>query len=329
MSPLEIIRCAPILSAARGVELLCDGLGRALLHELISHGPLTRFSLAARLHTGPTRVYECLKVLAAAELIETSTAARAPRHGITGSGRALLAVAPRVEAWFGRHPTGPLRDSVGWRAFGDFGEAWRTALVEWIVRLEPTEPDVARGFPGYEPQRLTEVLAARSEAGMIEQYGVRDGARRYRLTPWAAQAILPLAALARWEDRFRPPGGAATVVDDAVVGLLATLPSVRLERRCDALCTLTAEAGPGAADGARRTGTVWARLRRGRVVGVGEGAPPRPADGWVSGSFEAWMAAVLDGSRRALRIDGRGPDSAAAVTALLDGLHAQALDLGG
>lgn len=328
MSPLEIIRCAPILSAARGIELLCDGLGRALLHELASHGPLTRVALAARLHASPTRVYECLKALAAAELIEASTAARAARHGVTGSGRALLAVAALVEAWFGRHPAGPLEDSVGWRAFGDFGEAWRTALVEWIVRLGPTESDAARGLPGYEPHRLAELLSARSEAGMVELYRARDGALRYRLTPWAARAILPLAALARWEGRFRPPGGVSIAVEDAVVGLLATLPLVRLGPQCDAFCTLTAEAGPGPT-GARRTGTVWAQLRRGRVVAAGEGAPPRPADGWVSGSFDAWLTAVLDGSRRPLRLDGRDPGSTATVTALLDGLHAQALDLGG
>ncbi|HVS99051.1 MAG TPA: hypothetical protein VHE08_00895 [Solirubrobacterales bacterium] len=328
MSSLEIIRHAPILSAARGVGLLCDGLGRALLHELLAHGPLTRISLAARLHAGPTRVYECLKAFAAAELIEASTATRAPRHGITASGRALLAVATRVEAWFGRHPGGPLEDSVGWRAFGDLGEAWRTALVEWIVRLGPTESDAARGLPGYAPQRLAELLSARQEAGMVELYCARDGTLRYRLTQWAAQAILPLAALARWEDRFHPPGGASIAVEDAVVGLLAILPPVRLGSKRDALCTLTAEAGQGPTGG-RRTGTVWARMRRGRVVGVGEGAPPRPADGWVSGSFEAWMTAVLDGSRRALRLDGRDPAGTATVTELLDGLHAQALDLGG
>jgi hypothetical protein len=328
MSPLEIIRCAPILSAARGVELLCDGLGRALLHELLAHGPLTRISLAARLHAGPTRVYECLKGLAAAELIEASSAARATRHGITRSGRALLAVAARVEAWFGRHPAGPLEDSVGWRAFGDFGEAWRTALVEWIVRLAPTESDAARGLPGYEPRRLAELLAARSEAGMVELHHARDGTLRYRLTPWAARAIHPLAALARWEDRFRPPGGASIAVEDAVVALLATLPSVRLGPQCDVLCTLTAGADPGPT-GARRTGTVWAQLRGGRLVGVGEGAPPRAADAWVSGSFEAWMAAVLDGSRRALRLDGLEAGSTASIAALLDGLHEQAFDLGG
>jgi hypothetical protein len=322
MSPAQIIRCAPILSAALGLELLCNGLGRALLHELAAQGPLTRAALIARLHAGSTAVYECLKALRAVGLIESSSGARAARHSINTSGRTLVAVAAGVEAWFARHPAGALEASVGWRAFEDFGEAWRNGLFEWIVRLAPSEAAATRGLPGYEGRRLAELLAAMGEAGMVEQRRAADGLPHYRLTAWAAGAIAPLAALARWEERCRPPGGAAVAVDDAVVAILAVLPLVRLGVEVTGVCTLTVEAGPGAPDG-RRTGTVWARLRRGRVVAAGEGAPPRAAEGWAVGSFDAWFAAVLDGRAGALRLGGRDGGSVETVAGVLGELHTQ------
>jgi DNA-binding HxlR family transcriptional regulator len=321
VSAVPELRRPPIASAALGLGLISRGLNRDLLRELAA-GPQTRPAVTARLHAGQTRVYERLRELRAARLVEAEAVGRAPLYRLTASGRALLSLAAAVESWFALHPSGALESSVGWRAFADVGEAWRSGLIEWIVRLAPSDLDVARGLPGYEGRRLAEVLAAMGEAGMVDRRRRADGSAHYRAAPWTARAIGPLAALARWEERFDPPGGASIAVEDAVVAILASLPLVRLGEEALGIYTLTVEAGRGAA-GARRTGTVWVRLRHGRAVAVGEGRPPRPADGWTGGSFEAWLAAVLDGSGRAVRPAGRDAAAIETVAAVVDQLHVQ------
>jgi hypothetical protein len=320
MSPAPVLRAPPIETAGRALALLCDGLRRAVLAELATHGPLTRPVLGARLHAGSTRVFECLRTLQDAGLTRASRSGRPARHSITGSGRALLAIAPAVEAWSGAHPGGALEPSVGWRAFEDVGAAWRDGVIEWVVRLAPSGAEVARGLPAFEGRRLAALLAAMVEAGTLVTRRGRDGRRHYRLSRWTACAVGPLAALARWEESFRPAGGARIEVEDALVAILATLPLVRLGPQADGLHTLSAEAD-GAPAGARRTAMAWVRLRGGRPVAIGEGAPPRPADGWVSGGFEDWLAAVLDGSGRTLRSGGREEVGARDSAALVAELH--------
>lgn len=327
MSATPVLRAPPIETASRALALLCDGLGRAVLRELASRGPFARPALSARLHAGSTRVYECLRTLQAAGLTEASRPGRAARHSITPSGRALLSIAPSVEAWSSAHPGGVLEASVGWRAFADLGAAWRDGVIEWVVRMAPSDAEVARGLPAFEPRRLAEILAAMVEAGTLITRRGPDGRDHYRLSPWTALAVGPLAALARWEEVFRPPGGARIEVEDALVAILATLPFVRLGPAAEGLHTLSAEADD-VPDGARRGAMAWVRLRRGRPIAIGEGVPPRPADGWVSGGFEDWLAAVLDGSGRALRSGGRDRGCAQESAALVADLHRILGDLG-
>lgn len=322
MNAPPTLRRPPIASAERGIELLSHGLNRDILKELVEQGALTRVALAARLHTGSTKLYECLKTLRAAEVVTVTRHGKALEYEVTESGRQLHAATVIVTRWFRAHPGRPLDPSVGWRAFADLGRSWRMVLVEWIVRREPTVEEVAEGFDGFDEQQLAETLEAMGHADMVELRKGRDGRPRYRLTPWAARAIGILAALARWEQRFRPPGSAAIEIDDAVVAILATLPLIRLPETATGTCTFTAEVENGRqAD--PRFGMVWTRIRRGRAVDIGEGAPPGPADGWAAGAFSSWIAAVLDGRENALRHDGRGEAGIGLVTSVVAQFHAQ------
>jgi DNA-binding HxlR family transcriptional regulator len=316
------LRRAPIASVQQGLELLSHGLYRDIIKELLEQGPLTRVALTARLHTGSTKLYECLKTLRAAEVVAVSRRGKALEYAVTESGRQLHAATAIVTRWFRAHPGLPLDPSVGWRAFADLGRSWRMVLVEWIVRRAPTEEDVAEGFDGFDEQQLAEILEAMGHADMVELRKGRDGRPRYRLTSWAARAIGILTFLARWEERFRPPGSVAVEVDDAVVAILATLPLVRLPEVATGICTFAAEVEKGQqAD--PRFGVVWARIRRGRVVDMGEGAPPDLADGWATGTFSSWIAAALDGREGALRHDGRGDAGIELVRSVVAQFHAQ------
>ncbi|HEY2053729.1 MAG TPA: hypothetical protein VGH14_07320, partial [Solirubrobacterales bacterium] len=212
--------------------------------------------------------------------------------------------------------------SVGWRAFADFGEFWRTGLVEWIVRCAPTDEEVAAGLEGYRPASLRERVDAMVEAGMVAARKGRDGRERHRLSAWAARGMGILAAIARWEGRHEPPGHASIEVADAVVAFLAILPLVRLQEDVSGIVTVTVD---GERDGGPepRFGSVWAKVRGGRVVATGEGAPSEPPSGWASGTFGAWLSASLDGRQRGLRRSGSSAGGIELVDAVVEDMHAK------
>lgn len=318
----DALRRPPITSAQRGLVLLSHGLHRDIIRELVERGPSSRAVLIARLHASSTKLYECLKVLRAAEAVDIGRRRRVPEYAITDSGRRLYEGMAVVSRWFGDHPQGPLDPSVGWRAFADLATAWRLGLVEWIVRCAPTVADLADGFGGQDEQHLKETFDGMTLAGALELRKGDDRKRHYHLTPWAAQAITIFAFLARWEHEFRPPGATPIMVDDAVVAILATLPLVRVSENHTGTFTLAAEVEPDE-EADRRVAMVWARVRRGRVTEVGEGAPPEPPAGWVTGTFSDWLASGLDGQVTALRCDGRNEKGVELVVAIVVEGHRQ------
>jgi DNA-binding HxlR family transcriptional regulator len=308
------LRPAPIQSAARGGDLLSDGLNRDILRELLVRGPLSRGRLTAGLHARPTRIYERLRSLQDSGLLHAETRRRPPSYGITDSGESLIAVAEMIERWFAIRPLGPPESSVGWRAFAELADAWRSGLFEFVVRVAPSARELEHPPPG--PAGRAERIAAMLDSGMVETYVDGQGVARHRLSAWSARAIGPLPALARWESMFRPPEAARIEREDALVSFLAGLPLLRVEGR-SGLCLLSASGD--VPQGSRPAGA-WAMFEDGVLVEVGEGAPSSPADGWASGTFGAWLAAVLDDDPRGLRIGGRtqaGIDLAEVVVAEL------------
>jgi DNA-binding HxlR family transcriptional regulator len=321
MSAAPVLRRPPVASARLGLGLLTHDLHRDILRELAKEGPLTRSALAARLHTSGTKLHECLQTLRDADVVFSRRRGRAVEYSITAAGRQLDETSTTVARWSLAHPGNPLTASVGWRAFADFGNSWRTGLVEWIVRCAPTQEDVASGFDVYRPAQLRETLEAMSEAGMVTRRKGREGLDRHHLSSWAARAVGILAVIARWEQRHEPPGYAPIEVADAVVALRSSLSLVRLQEGAAGVCTFAVEAerqGPES-----RFGTVWARVRSGRVVGTGEGAPPEQPSGWVTGTFAAWFSAALDGRDGSLRRSGRSPTEVELVDTVIEEIHHQ------
>lgn len=318
----ETLRRPPITSAQRGLELLSHGLNRDIIRELVERGPSSRAALIARLHASSTKLYECLKALRAAEVVEIRRRRRVPEYAITASGRRLQEGMAVVLRWFDEHPQGRLDPSVGWRAFADLATLWRLGIVEWIVRCAPGVAELADGFGGLDEQHLKETFDGMILAGALELRKGHDRRRRYRLTPWAAQAITVFAFIARWEHDFEPSGSTPIVVDDAVVAILATLPLVRVPDHHTGIFTLAAEVEPDD-EAERRVAMVWARVQRGRVTDVGEGAPPEPPVGWVTGTFSDWLSSGLDGQVTALRFDGTGEAGAELVVAIVVEGHRQ------
>lgn len=316
METLPTLRRAPIASARQGLDLLKKELNRQILTALAGKGPMTVEELVSwLLLRGRSAAEGHLE-----ELLEAGALERCERDGetayrLTAAGRGLVKVVDVATAWLLAHPKRPLDESspIAWRAFAALADAWQSAILEWIVRRAPSEGEIANGIAGLSPRELRKQLRRLRGAGLIERRKGREGSERSRLTDWGRRGIGVLAMAAAWEQAFvedRVPIATA----DAVAALLGTLPLVRLPQDVSGLCTFTASVEPGD-DSRPRAAMVWAKVRHGRVVGCGEGAPGREADAWVSGAFSAWLAAVIDG-KDALERGGDREFAAAVVSQL-------------
>jgi DNA-binding HxlR family transcriptional regulator len=304
MQTLPPLRRPPIASARQGLDLLKKELNREILTALGCKGPMTVEGLVSwLLLRGRSAAEEHLEELLEAGALERSEHDGATVYRLTAAGRGLVEVVNAVIGWLLSHPKRPLDESspIGWRAFAALADAWNSAIIEWVVRRSPTEGDAAKGIAGLNARKIKKELRRLRGAGLIGKRKGRDGEERYRLTDWGRRGIGVLVAAAAWEQAFVVDRMPISVVD-AVVALLGALPLMRLPEDVSGLCTLTASVEPG--DEARpRAGMVWAKVRHGRVVACGEGAPGRDADAWISGTFNAWLAAVID-NRDALQAGG-------------------------
>jgi hypothetical protein len=123
------------------------------------------------------------------------------------------------------------------------------------------------------------------------------------MSDWCRVAFGLLGVALRWEREHFADRATPIPAADAAVGLVAVVPLARPLAGLRGTCTLTVR-GDEAPGVERRAGAVWARVEAGAVRDCAEGTPPGAADAWVDGDLGAWLAAVLDGSPRRLRIGG-------------------------
>lgn len=324
-------RQPPIPTGRQGVELLSKEVNRMIVLALEdgskTRRDLERWTVANSRDTVATHVNVLLEAgVVAAE--QGRGAARAVKLAATRSGRALAEVIHLGIAWLARHPRPEVREhsDLGWRTFAYVGRAWEQGLVDRLVRA-PQGMALGDLLPDVSSDARERLLVAMQGAGLIEvseprSAGGQAGRRRAYITDAARLAIGPLAAIGRWEHVFGYGDGELTAID-AVVALEAALPLVRLPDGASGAVALTVDAGPRAGSGPR-VGTVWATLRRGRVTEYGEGRPPKPAQAWARGGFDAWFAAVMDGRRTALQLGGERALAKAVVAQLHEKLYAYA-----
>lgn len=318
------IRRAPIASAQHGLRLLGPSLNREVLLALAAQGPMSLSDLVSWLvASSRTNVAERLE-----ELIEAGAVVGERRGGVrmlalSRSGQALVEVIELVADWLPSHPNRPLApfSPLGWRAFGAVAAGWQAGILEWIVRSPPTPAEAPGGLPGLSKRRLKGELDKLIGADAVELCEVSGRPPRYRLTDWGRRVFGVLVAIARWEAVFLRERAVPLELDDAIVALLATLPLTSLPKRFSGTCSLSVELDPGVRS-TPRAGAVWAAVSDGRVAACGEGRAPEQPVAWVSGTFGAWFAAVLDRRTEGLRMGGTGSDREVART-LVDQLHVQ------
>lgn len=235
---------------------------------------------------------------------------------ILPSGEELLFIAFTIEQWLRKAPGGPIGidGEAASRAIPALAEGWSSTVAHALAAGPRTAAALEDEIEGVGAVRLRRLLETMVEAGLLEERpGEEDGAPRYAVTDFLRAGMAPIAAGARFEQRYAPAGTPRLDVLDVEAGLRLALPLLRLPPELEGVCRL----GVSVVVNARSVPVgVMARVERGRVVSVSTELSGE-FDALLEGPTTAWIDAAVEPLASRLLPEG-DEDLAAAVLA---GLH--------
>lgn len=234
-------------------------------------------------------------------------------YELNTSGRELLAVAAALDRWLSRAPEGSLSlgGSAAKAAVKAFAEGWSATILRALAATPLSLTDLDRLIGALSYPALERRLGAMRLAGQIEARPGRSRSTPYAVTDWLREAVAPLVAASRWEQRHR--GGESTPVGclDVETALLLVSPLLSLPEELSGACRLAVEV----ADGKPSLAGAMLGVTEGRVVSCSTNLQG-DADAWAVGSVSAWLDATLDGGTSGLEIGGDCNLAAALIDAM-------------
>lgn len=275
-----------------------------LIVQALAEGPLRQSDLHRRL-SNPAQTtlrghLAKLEKLGAVERHLPDGSRHAERE-LTECGRMLLQTTMALEDWLQRAPSDPIQlGSVQAKgAVRALAGAWDSQLLRALAGAPLSLTQLDRLIGSFSYPALERRLAAMRATGLAQAVQGEDGTP-YVVTPWARQAVGPIAAAIRFEQTFMtaeaPPLGPS---DIEAVFLLAT-PISALPQGADGVCELAAELSNGAG---RRIAGVQVAVDRGRVVSCIASLTESPRN-WALASALDWLDAVVQNRVDRLRIGG-------------------------
>lgn len=295
------------LTTPEVLRLLSGGASGAILTAL-EGGPLRTKQLTGQVHGyAPRTVYRY-----ASRLTEIGAIARREESGVPSKvvhsltdpcGREFLSLLDAyADASLTRLAGGEIA-SHAWGSLGLLADLWEAGMIEALSYGPCSPTDLARGEHGlsYYQVKRRAVLFAISD--FLRQSPLPAGRRRsYELTDRARRAIALIASISCWRHRHVVPEGEPGATAPEVAGMLrAALPLVALPDHAGRSFEISV-ASPGDGNG-QENSLVWARVDRDGAVISSAGSLAEP-DGWIRGRVEPWLGALVDGSRRGLRLKG-------------------------
>lgn len=240
---------------------------------------------------------------------------------LTDTGRGILSVAERVEAWLAQAPQGPIplgsqpaKEAI--RALiGGWGSTMLRALAARPLSLTELSSVIGDlSYPALE-RRLSAMRAARQ---VEPQPNRGHGAKPYGVTEWTRGAVVPIVAAGRCECEHLPELTEPLTRIDIEAAFLLVVPLVTLDAVYTGSCLLALDTGQARGEIESRIAGVYVEVEKGNVVSC-VSRPERDPSTWALGTVEAWVDVILEGNLDRLRLGGGDPDLARAVT---EGLHA-------
>ena len=301
------------------LSLLSDPLNALILKKLATGStPLADLRVAAG-SPPQTTMRGHLKALTDSGILERRRQREFPgavEYELRTPGHELLAVSGVLEAWLANAPNGPVGlgspDAKG--SIKAMAEGWSSTIVRALAARPLSLTELNRLISSMNYPTIERRLCAMRLAGLIESCPGQGRGSPYGPSEWLRRAIAPLAASALWERRNAPAEVAPIGRLDVEASFLLVIPMLDIPGDISGPCRLTVEQRSD--DGENRLAGVMVEANEGRVVSCVT-ALRGHADGWASGSPDAWLAAVIEGDTSRLEIGGNWH----LATALLDGLH--------
>jgi DNA-binding HxlR family transcriptional regulator len=259
----------------------------------------------------------------AGALTATDEALYAVEHKLTAAGKEMLFVAEVLEDWLRRAPEGPIppNSKAARSAVKSLAEGWSSALVPTLASQPYSLSELDDLLPELESPALARQLTKMRSSRQVARPRGEGRTTPYTVTEWLRRAIAPLSAAGRCERRHLKGVTAPITRVEVEAAFLLTLPLVVLPVTANGRCVLAAHTGAEAPPEGRNRGDklagVTIEIERGRVVACAANVTDCPAS-WGLGAPEAWLDAVIDGDREALRFGGSQPRL---PLALAKGLH--------
>lgn len=305
-------------SGAQTLVLLAAPLNCLVLRALAG-GPKQQAEL--RRQTGSpaqTTLRAQLKKLVEIGVVDKHRRNRFPgvlEYELTGPGRDLLFVAEVLERWLGMAPEEPLRPDSGAAkaATKALAEGWSTTMLRALAggSITLTELDGIISTLSY--PSLERRLAAMRLAGLVESQRGNGRGTPYTVSRWTREAVAPLAAAARWEQRHLSDTAAPIARLDAEAVFLLAIPLLRLQANVTGTCRMAAEILNSRR---RQLAGVAVAVEGGTIVSCATHLNG-DADAWALGTPAAWIAALVEADTDRLELGG----DCRLARLLVEGLH--------
>lgn len=221
----------------------------------------------------------------------------------TAAGREVPPTAAVLQGWLNRCPAGPIEIGEG---SGDvlwpLLSGWVSTVVHALAAGPRTVAEVQEAVGVLNEEEIEARMGLLEEVGLLRAVEAEGGDEetRFESTQWLRYAIAPLAAAARMELRHPLDDTAPIAAADVEAALQLTLPLLRASPGLSGACSLEVELDEGVVGGPVG---MTVRIEQGRVIACEPGIDPE-ADARIAGDTAAWLDAVIDDERRAMRSDG-------------------------
>jgi len=234
---------------------------------------------------------------------------------MTGKGEDMLFVCGAIERWLSHRPQGPLELGLaGAQMLMPMVLSWSATLTHALAQGPLSLEELQRALGAVlEPEAVETQLEAMVNSGQAEAlYGTgrRPG---YALSDWGREAITPIVAAVRFEQRYPEDDVLDPDVFDVEAAFQMALPLIRVPDGLTGACRA----------GVRLPGAEAEDLIAGATVEVADGrvasSSPlldREPETWVTGTAHDWCETVVDPGEAMLELGGDVELAAGLVEAL-------------
>ena len=222
---------------------------------------------------------------------------------LTEKGEEMLFVSGTIERWLLRCPQGPLELGLeGARALAPMVLSWSATLTHALAAGPLTLAELERALAAVlDPETLGQQLESMVNSGQAEALYGSGRAPSYALTDWGREAVSPIVAAVRYEQRYPEDDVLAPDVFDVEAAFEMALPLLLLP---DGLRG-TVRAGvrlPGA-EGEELVAGSTVEVEGGRIAAASP-LLDRVPETWATGDPLGWCETVIDPGAAGLELGG-------------------------